>query len=81
MSKTKSFQFAMRHSALHFAKTAGKIAAVSEKADHGEKFDYTELKMNISKSLINVLRLAAFLEMSEDDLIKSIENIYSNKTK
>ncbi len=43
--------FAIRHSAIHFAKTAGKIAAVSEDADHGGKIKIDELKENVPKTL------------------------------
>jgi len=37
-------KFAIRHLALHFSKTAGKIAAVSEDADHGEEIDIEKNK-------------------------------------
>lgn len=70
-------KFAIRHSALHFAKTAGKIAAVSEDTDHGSEIEISELKKNIPKALINVLRIAELLKISEDDLIKAIEEKYT----
>ena len=69
------FTFAVKHSALHFAKTAGKIVAVSEKVDHGEEIDRSELTVQISKSLINTLRLAELLNMSEDDLYKAVQGM------
>lgn len=68
--------FAIRHSALHFAKTAGKISSFSEDVDHGGAEDLEELKKNISKSLINTLRLAELVGMSGEDLIKAIEDKY-----
>ncbi len=72
------FLFAVRHSALHFSKTAGKIAAVSEDVDHGNEIDIEELKKNVPKALINTLRLAELVGMSEDDLVKAIEDKYRN---
>jgi hypothetical protein len=39
-SDDELLRFAIRHSALHFSKTAGKIAAISEGADHGRKMDF-----------------------------------------
>lgn len=64
--------FAIKHSALHFAKTAGKIAAASEDADHGGKMDIDGLKTNVAKSLINTLRLAELLKMSEAELLELV---------
>jgi len=78
-NKEKHLIFAIRHSAIHFAKTAGKIAAVSEDADHNRKIKIGELKENTSKSLINTLRLAELLNMSEDDLISAIEKKFGKK--
>ncbi|MEK7520221.1 MAG: hypothetical protein AAB581_03215 [Patescibacteria group bacterium] len=72
------FLFAVRHSAIHFAKTAGKIAAVSEDADHGDDIDTEKLKENVPKALINTLRLAELLGMSEKDLTRAIEEKYKN---
>ncbi len=71
--------FAVRHSALHFAKTAGKIVAVSEDADHGNAIDLVELKNNIPKALINTLRLAELLHMSEKEIVGAIEEKYNDR--
>ena len=69
-------RFAIRHSALHFSKTAGKIATSSEGIDHGGRLDAEELKSNTAKSLINTLRLAELLGMSGSELVKLVrENI------
>lgn len=76
----KHLIFAIRHSAMHFAKTAGKIAAVSEDADHGTEIKINELKENASKALVNTLRLAELLNMSETDLIHAIEEKFGEKT-
>jgi hypothetical protein len=47
--------FAIRHLGIHFAKTAGKIAAVSEAADHGSPLDEESLRTDIAKSLLTTL--------------------------
>ncbi len=77
--KEQVLAFALRHSALHFAKTAGKIAAVSEAIDHGAKVDLEELRKNVPKALINTLRLAELVGVSEDDLVQAIEEKYRAK--
>ena len=77
--KTEILKFAIRHSALHFSKTAGKIATISEDIDHGKEMDIEDLKTNISKSLINTLRLAELAGMSEKDFVQFIEEKYKTK--
>lgn len=79
VSEEQRHAFAVKHSALHFAKTAGKIAAVSEDADHGGAIDTANLKINTTKALISILRLAELLDMSEKDLIKAIEEKYNDQ--
>ncbi len=79
MNKEERLAFAIRHSALHFAKTAGKVAAVSEDADHGDEIDVQELKKNIPKAFINALRLAELVDMSASDIIRAIEEKYGEK--
>ena len=80
-SDEQRLKFAIKHLALHFAKTAGKISAVSENLDHGEKINFDELKTNIPKALINTLRLAEALHVTEDELIAAIEEKYKDKLK
>jgi hypothetical protein len=70
--------FAVRHCALHFAKTAGKISAVSERVDHGEDIDMNELRENVHKALINTLRLADLVGLSGKDLIVAVEEKYQD---
>lgn len=72
----EKFIFAVRHVAMHFAKTAGKVVAVSEDADHTNKVDTEVLKDEIPKALINVLRLASLVNMTEKEIIESIEEKY-----
>ena len=68
MNEDEKLRFVLRHSALHFAKTAGKIAGASENADHGDRFNLNDLKTNTAKSLINTLYLAGQLKMTSKDL-------------
>lgn len=68
--------FALNHSALHFAKTAGKIATVAESVDHGAAIDKEELRANVSKAFINTLRFAELVGMSESDIVQAIEKKY-----
>lgn len=72
-SEEATLRFALRHSVLHFAKTAGKIAAHSEDVDHGGEGDLEALKTDVAKSLLNTLRLAGLLGMDEGDLVARIE--------
>lgn len=78
-NEEQRLKFAIRHSALHFAKTAGKIAATSEDTDHGGEIQIAELKINVPKALINILRLAELLNISEEDLIRAIEKKYDDR--
>lgn len=78
-SEEERLAFAIRHSALHMSKTAGKIAAVSEDVDHGRELDMESLRENTMKSLINTLRLAELVGMSGNDLVQAIEKKYKKK--
>lgn len=71
--------FGVRHSALHFAKTAGKIAAVSEDTDHGDALNLAEIKKQVSKAFANTLRLAELAGMSEKEILEAIEAKYRKK--
>ncbi len=74
-SKEEIFCFAIKHSALHFSKTAGKIAAISEAIDHDKKGELEDLKTNVAKSLVNTLRLAELIKMSEQELLEKVSEI------
>jgi len=78
VSEEQKFRFALRHMALHFSKTAGKIAAISEAVDHGKPLDREDLKVNVSKSLVNTLRVAELTGLSEDDLIRAVERQFDD---
>lgn len=70
------FRFAVRHEALHYAKTAGKIVAVAEDADHGDPIDTAELKKNLIKSIINSLKLAETLGVTEAEISERIKKYW-----
>jgi len=78
-SEQGKLNFAVRHSALHFAKTAGKIAAVSEHVDHNGEMDTHALRENVSKTLINTLRLAELVGMTEKDITEAIQKNITNE--
>lgn len=71
----KRLAFAIRHSALHFSKTAGKLSSISEDIDHGAEMDISDLKKQLIKSTVNTLRLAELLEMSEKDIACAVEEV------
>lgn len=72
--------FALNHLALHFSKTAGKIATVSERVGHGAAVDVDALRQNTTKAFINALRLAELVGLSGEQLIQSVEGTFRNKT-
>jgi hypothetical protein len=78
-TEQQKLKYGINHSALHFAKTAGKIAAVSEGADHGAELDIAELKENVPKALINTLKLAELIGMTEEEIVAAIEKKYGDK--
>lgn len=69
--------FAVRHNALHFAKTAGRIAAVSEDTDHGGVLNVETLRNNVVDSLVSTLRLAEVVGMTEQELVALIREKYA----
>lgn len=78
-SEEKRLLFALNHSALHFSKTAGKISAAVERAEHGKEIDVNELRENVPKALINTLRLAELVGMTEMDIMQAIEQKYGDR--
>jgi len=71
--------FALHHSALHFSKTAGKIAKVVEDIDHGGGLDMESLKANVWKSFINTAWLAEKIGMSNEEIETAIRAKYSKE--
>ena len=73
VSDTERLSFAIKHSALHFSKTAGKIASVAEDVDHDGTLDAEEPKKQTPKAMINTLRLAELLGMNEKEIMDAVE--------
>ncbi len=71
--------FAIRHLAMHHAKTGGKIIGAIEEFDHGKVINIEEIKVNLPKALVNTLRMAELVSMSEKDFIDALEKMYSDK--
>src|SRR3989344_5383981 len=72
LSDEERVKFDVRHCALHSVKIAGKLAAVSEDADHGENLDTEKVKKLAVKELINALVLAGRVGLSAEELLKRI---------
>ncbi|WP_133365617.1 hypothetical protein [Qipengyuania sediminis] len=68
-SRGEALEFCLRHSALHFSKTAGRLAAFVENVDHG-KYDHIEkLQAIVAAGLINSLKLADEIGISGPEII------------
>ena len=72
LSDEERVKFDVRHCALHSVKIAGKLAAISEDADHGESLDTEKVKKLAVKELINALVLADRVGLSAEELLKRI---------
>lgn len=71
-SAGEAMSFCLRHSALHFSKTAGKLAAFVEDADHGKYAEIQTLQAIVAASLVNSLKLADEIGISGPDIIEQI---------
>ena len=71
--------FAINHSHLHMSKSLGRLAAESERYDHGGSIDNAVVKEVTVKMLINVLKLAQELGMTADELIEAVPNFMISK--
>lgn len=72
LSAEERVKFDVRHCALHSVKLAGKLASVSEDADHGESLDTEKVKKLAVKELINALVLADRVGLNADEMLKRI---------
>lgn len=70
------FLFGVGHSNLHMQKAQHTIASELEKADHGRGVSIKLLRDATAKQLVNVLKLAAHLDMSAADLARHVEEKY-----
>ncbi len=65
--------FCLRHSALHFTKTAGHLAAFVEDADHGRYAKFQTLEGIVAASLVNSLKLADEIGLTGSDIIEAVK--------
>lgn len=72
--KAEAITFCLRHSALHFSKTAGKLAAFVEDADHGKYDRIQTLQTIVAASLVNSLKLADEIGLSGPEIIQVIQS-------
>lgn len=68
--------FCLRHSALHFSKTAGKLAAFVEGVDHGQFAQIQVLQSIVAASLVNSLKLADEIGLSGAEIIAAMREKY-----
>ncbi len=78
-SRDEVMKFAVRHSALHMAKSLGKIAAFAEAQDHGDLAGEKLLEEGMVKMLINVLRLAELQGLKADELLGLVDGYLKPK--
>lgn len=79
LSDAERQRFAVRHSALHMMKSAGKVAAEAEAADHGGPIDIGNLQVAAAKSLVNALKLASEIGMTGEQLAELVPKVMSSK--
>ena len=66
--------FNIRHQILHLTKRCGKFANVIEGYEHGGKeLDIAELKDQVPKGVIDILRIAQTLGMTGEEIAKAME--------
>ncbi len=78
LSPNERHVFAVRHSVLHMMKSAGKLAAEAERADHGGGMSFSELKTATTKMLVNVLKLAEELRIPPEELAVNVPNVMAS---
>lgn len=78
LSVEQRLLFVVRHNALHMMKSTGKIAAEAETADHGGLINEENLKVAMTKMLVNVLKLAEELGISGDDLATRVPKVMAS---
>lgn len=69
--------FCVQHSALHFSKTAGQLAAIAEAIDHGHAMEVTSIRKIAINSIINSFKLANEIGLTSDELIKGIHDKFN----
>lgn len=69
--------FCVKHSALHFSKTSGQLAALAERMDHGGNPDLSEATKIVANSLVNALKLAEELSISTESILSFLSQKYT----
>ena len=75
----ETIEFCLRHSALHFSKIAGRLAAWVESADHGRYADFQILESIVAGSLVNSLKLADEIGLSGSDILEQIRERFDQR--
>jgi len=68
--------FCVKHSALHFSKTSGQLAALAEQMDHGEPADLSAATKIVANSLVNALKLAEELSIPTENIMSYLTGKY-----
>jgi hypothetical protein len=68
--------FCVKHSALHFSKTSGQLAALAESIDHGRAPDLFEATKIVANSLVNAFKLAEELSISTESIVAFVHDKY-----
>lgn len=77
--RSEAVAFCLRHSALHFSKTAGRLAAFVENADHGKYSEIEALEAIVAASLVNSLKLADEIGISGVEIISQIQEKFGER--
>lgn len=74
-TREEQIVFAVRHSALHLAKTAGELASLSEQSDHGCPIDAAKLRRVALKAVVNAMRLVVTAGLRPRDIMGHLSSL------
>lgn len=77
--QTDTIAFCLHHSALHFSKTAGKLAAFVEEADHGRFAQIQALEAIVASSLVNSLKLADEIGLTGNEIMSAVRQKFAQR--
>ena len=72
-SQSDAINFCLHHSALHFSKTAGSLAAFVESADHGHFPRIQTLENIVASSIVNSLKLAEEIGITGSEIMAAVK--------
>lgn len=78
-SQTDAIRFCLHHSALHFSKTAGRLAAFVEGADHGQFAQFQALESIVAASLVNSLKLAEEIGLTGSEIMIAVKSKFAER--